>query len=826
MTETSLPSELPWREFARAPLVPAAVASFLGIIADRSFTLPVEASFVLAAVGLLAALLVRKHAALCIALGVFALAAAHHHLHRHHFAADDIGNFATPNITVTRLRGYVDEVPVIRRADHSEFLGPARRHDRASTTLSVHEIETIDGWQPASGLARLTIERVAESADDSVLDRITIGDEIEVVGLLSSPNHPGNPGERDYALIMQDKRTRAELRVTKGAESVTRLGEPAGWSFERALASLRGHFTKIIHETLTGSDEALARALLLGDGSATDRDDWDAFARTGVVHVLVISGQHLVVLAGAVWLFLRLLGVRRRHGAVFVILFITAYALLTGGQPSAMRATVMVAVLCGSLLVRRHASAANAVALAWLLLVILDPAEVVSTGSRLSFLSVFLLIWGAGRWFAPTPLTPVEQLYYEARPPWLNLLRAAARWLFVIYAVNLILTLGNTPLLIYSNNVAPAVSILIGPPVMLLTTVALLAGFVQLLLGLIWIPLAVPFAMITGVMLNASRDIVHFAERLPGGAIYVPDVPAWWVLGFYVLLIAAVLLLSRRLAFSLVLWTLLGFFSGPDRVTDELRITFLSVGHGGCTVLETPDGRVLMYDCGTMAGPETVRRVIAPFLWQRGIRRIDELFISHADLDHYNCVPELLKRFRVGQVTLTPSFSTKQNAEVAGVLRELDAKQVPRRIVSAGEVFTAGDVMIEVLHPPAEGPPGIENERSMVLLFTHANHTLLLTGDLEKAGTNFLLNQRPRSIDAFMAPHHGAKVAFPAALAQWADPTLVLVSRGAKSSPNEALSGRNVWDTHIHGAITLHSHASGFTAETFKTQERLVLKRR
>ena len=70
-----------------------------------------------------------------------------------------------------------------------------------------------------------------------------------------------------------------------------------------------------------------------------------------------------------------------------------------------------------------------------------------------------LLIWGAGRWFAETPPTPVEQLHYEARPPWLNLLRAFGRWLFVIYAVNLILTLGNTPLLIYSNNVAPAVSI-------------------------------------------------------------------------------------------------------------------------------------------------------------------------------------------------------------------------------------------------------------------------------------------------------------------------------------------------------------------------------
>src|SRR5207302_1504600 len=125
------------------------------------------------------------------------------------------------------------------------------------------------------------------------------------------------------------------------------------------------------------------------------------------------------------------------------------------------------------------------------------------------------------------------------------------------------------------------------------------------------------------------------------------------------------------------------------RERDEMRVAFLSVGHGGCVVIETPDGRVLLYDTGTASGPDVVRRVIAPYLWSRGISRIDELFLSHADLDHFNGVPELLKRFAVGQATLTPSFAEKLTPGVNVALDALDRHRVPRRIAKAGDRFTA-----------------------------------------------------------------------------------------------------------------------------------------
>lgn len=818
------PSEPPWREFARAPLVPPALGAAVGLAADRLLSVPFEASFAVALIGAIGVFIHRRRAWLGLFLLAAGLAAVHHHYHRNSFPADDLGNFATDSMAIVKIRGFIDEQPILRKADRSELFGPARRIDRAITVVTASSILQDDIWIPASGRVRVAIERDIANDDRGLLEELGIGDEVELVGLLSKPSSPGNPGERDYASLMLDQRIRSELRITKNAEGLTRLAESPGWSWGRMLATLRGKFTNILRETLPESDQPLARALLLGDMAATDQDDWDAFARTGVLHVLAISGQHLVILAGAVWWLLRFSHMPRGQGAWAVLILIVFYAALTGGRPSATRAAVMVTIFCVGIIVRRPVNLANAFALAWMIVVAIDPCEAISFGSLLSFIAVFVLIWCAARWVAPSELSPVEQLKQEARTSWERALRKIGRLILVAYAVNLIITFANMPLLIAMKNVAPPISILIGPPVIFLTTIALIAGFLQLVIGLISPLLAAPFALITGESLSLSKTIVTFSDNIPYGTVYVPDPPTWWVVGFYVLLVILVLMNSRshiKYWTVLVLWTLLGLVGIPARSTDELRITFLSVGHGGCTVIETPDGRVLVYDAGTMAGPNSVKHIVAPFLWHCGIRRIDELFLSHADLDHYNGVPQLLRRFPVGQVTLTPSFATKPTPEVAEVLVALDRYSVPRRIAVVGDSFTAGDVRIDVLHPPRDGPAGSENERSLVLKITHANHSILLTGDLEKTGTSMLLAQPPQLVDVMMAPHHGSPAAFPTALARWADPKLVVVCRGPRSGKLPLES----WDTWTHGAVTLRSHSTGLLAETFRTKERVVVKR-
>ncbi len=810
----------PWREFARAPLVPLAIAAGAGLLADRYGGASLHLEF-LAAVAGVAGWLAGWNRSPSFWLAVAALAAAHHNIYRNVFPSDDVGRFVEAQPAIVRIRGLLDQPPVIRRSN-SDLFGPARRVDRATTVIDATEIRDGSGnWLPVSGRLRLTVEQIVGQSDRRPYDAVRVGDEIEVTGQLSRPLPPGNPGEWDYAEHLLDDRIRGELRVTKADDAVTRLDE-RGRRFA-ILARLQGHFTKLIDDSFPPREAALARALLLGDGSAMNRDEWDAFARTGVIHVLAISGQHLVILAGFVWWTLRILGVRRRHGAFAVIAIVVGYAILTGLKPSAMRAAILIVAYCGGLLLRRPVHRANIFALAWLAVIAWSPTDPFSSGCQLSFISVFVLMWGTSRWLAPRELTPLEELLAESRSSFEKLLRGALRLLFVFYAITLVLTVTNAPLVMLRQNVVPPVGVLLGPPLIVLTSISLLAGFLLMIVGSI-----PPLSFIAGTGLSCCDSLVKFADDLPFSYVYVPTPSLWWVIGFYGLLAAYVLLADRRYLLGLVAWSCFGLIGLPKSATDELRVTFLAVGHGTCAVLELPDGRTFVYDAGSMAGPDAVRRIIAPYLWSRGIARIDELFLSHADLDHFNGVTELFRRFPVGQVTMTPSFATKETPEVMEVLLAIRERKIPSRIASAGDRFAAGDVSLEVLHPPREGPDGAENERSLVLHVKHGNHSILLTGDLEKAGAARVLGLPPVPCDVLVAPHHGSRSAFSPELVRWCSPSFVAVTRGNRAEtavrPGDA-GGAPVWDTWTSGAIAVRSNPTGLTAESFRRGERIVVKR-
>ncbi|HEY8504986.1 MAG TPA: ComEC/Rec2 family competence protein, partial [Gemmataceae bacterium] len=579
----------------------------------------------------------------------------------------------------------------------------------------------------------------------------------------------------------------------------------------------------------------VAAALLLGDATAMSGPEWDRYARAGVVHALAISGQHLVVLGWFAWFVLRLTGLRRRQAAAAVALFLLAYALLTGGRPAAMRAAVMVGVFCGGVLLVRPVLPANALACAWLAVLMLNPTDPFTPGCQLSFAATAVLM-AAASWFRRPELSPVEELTEESRPAWLRAVRELGRMTLVLYAVNLILWLAATPLIAHWNHVVSPVAVLVGPPVVLLSSLALVAGFLLLLALPLGGWLAAPFAWLTGTLLEMCQGLVGWANAAPGGCLFLAGPGLWWLAGFYAGLAALLLLAGtglpvRRWALTGgAAWLGVGLLAGIARpVADELRVTFLAVGHGGCTVLETPDGRVLLYDAGAITGPEVTRRRIAPFLWHRGVGRIDEVFLSHADLDHFNGLPDLLERFPVGQITLAGGFTARDSPGVELLLRRADELGVPVRTAVAGDRFAAGEVTLEVLHPPREGMEGDENVRSLVLRVTHAGHTILLTGDLEGPGLARVLNLPPGATDVLMAPHHGSRRSNTPELADTTRPRLVVSSQAAPLWPPRQPSPYEerripVLATHEHGAVTLLSHRGGLVVETFRGNQRWAVR--
>ncbi len=225
-----------------------------------------------------------------------------------------------------------------------------------------------------------------------------------------------------------------------------------------------------------------------------------------------------------------------------------------------------------------------------------------------------------------------------------------------------------------------------------------------------------------------------------------------------------------------------------------------------------------------MGDPTVGRRIIAPALWSHGISRIDTVFLSHADQDHYNGLSDLLDRFTIGTVRIPPGFGGPANPRAVQLIHEVRAHRIPVRETSAPEAWESGGVRFTIQHPPSGWyPDASDNARSLVLDVAHGDRHLLLTGDLEQMGLiELIAHPRPDPPpDVFMAPHHGGKSANPASLYQWANPRSVIVSqRPLPVGSNDALAPLErrdlpLWRTWRDGAIRLQWTADGIVARGF-----------
>ena len=209
---------------------------------------------------------------------------------------------------------------------------------------------------------------------------------------------------------------------------------------------------------------------------------------------------------------------------------------------------------------------------------------------------------------------------------------------------------------------------------------------------------------------------------------------------------------------------------------NELRCTFLSVGHGTCAVIELPDDRVLLYDCGRMGVPQTGVSIVSEFLWHRRISRIDGVILSHADADHYNLLPGLLERFHVGEVFVSPLMFNSDSPGVSVLRSAISDAHIPVRTLKTDDVlrFAGGPspsitdshsvaehsvaehsvaehsvaehsvAELRVLHPLPQGVRGSDNANSLVIEVDYQGRTILLPGDLEPPGLQDVIAETKR----------------------------------------------------------------------------------
>lgn len=559
------------------------------------------------------------------------------------------------------------------------------------------------------------------------------GERWQMTVRLKRPHGNLNPHGFDYEAFLFERGLRATGYIRPSPQN-RRLDafvlRPNYW-IERLREDIRERFARVLEDRAYAG---VLVALVIGDQRAIDSELWQVYNRTGTTHLMSISGLHVTMVAGlAYWLvswgWRRVPGLVLRlpaqkaaavggWGAAF------AYCLLAGFGVPAQRTLYMLTVVALALWRNRAHSASRVLALALLIVVVLDPWAVLAAGFWLSFAAVAVLFYaGAGRIGSPHWLRS-----------WLS-----SQWAVTIGLIPLLLALFHQFSLVspLANAVAiPAISLVVTPLALIATAVPFdpLLGLCHWLLGLLMLLLQSLAALPAAVWQQAVPQPWAVAAALAGCAVMLlpSGFPARWA--------------GAAMVLPLVL------IAPPRPPPGTVVATALDVGQGLAVHIQTAD-HDLLYDTGPQFSPEanSGNRIILPYLRARGVSRLDGLVVSHADTDHEGGAASIVEGLPVGWLASSLPSSHP--------LRALGADHRP---CFAGQRWNWDGVEFEFLHPAWEAyaaPPPKSNDSSCVLAVRSAGGSVLLTGDIEAESESLLLARAHAHVaaDMLLAPHHGSR---------------------------------------------------------------------
>jgi competence protein ComEC len=550
---------------------------------------------------------------------------------------------------------------------------------------------------------------------------------------------------------------------------------PPAW-----IDAARAHVRRRIEATFAADMAPLARALVLGetDLEAADRD---AFRRSGLAHLLAVSGTHLVIAVVALVRAMRALLVRirplaERHdvgraAAVLGAALAWVYADFAGGGGSAMRAAAM---LCCGLLARALGRRPCALrAFAWSLLggALAEPLALCDLSFVLSLCATGGLLLAQA---------PAQRLCRRRSAPLRAVLGSAAATLAATTACApvLLATGPELPLLgIVANVIAAPIGELAALPVCLAH--ALLA----------WAPLCERGAAIVG---GGALELVQVAAHVSAaaGGLALPPPTAWQLAAALVTAAACFGAASRRkvvLAVGAVALLVLELVARRAGSTPgRLRVTVLDVGQGDGLLLDMPDGRLVLVDGGGIPGAavDLGDRVVLPVLRARRRGRIDVAVLTHPHPDHYGGFFSTLARVDVGEVW--DGGLAHGGGEAARGLAVLAARGIPIRRPDdlCNRPRSFGDATIQVLAPcPAPHPERNVNDASLVLRVSLGDHVALLTGDAEAASEGDLVAEQGDRLraDFLKVGHHGSLTSTTAPFLAAVAPRVAAISCGVRN---------------------------------------------
>lgn len=706
----------------------------------------------------------------------------------------------------------------MKHADYADFYGkiyksPLRGHDKDYLFLKAEKVSYQNKEEKIKGNLRVAVPHSSEFPSKL---NFFIHDKIKVSARLLPQKGFRNfkNSSLDMYLKTQNIHNRAS---TKSPLLVEKIEDGKKYFPLRLLSYIRQKLQQKIEEHFSSSEDdslspqgGVLEALLLGERGRIPLRVTRSLQRAGLYHLFAISGAHIAIISFLLFSVFRLFRVPTRTSFLLLIFFLIFYAFLVEGRPSVMRATIMTLAFLFGKLIWRDVNLINTISMSAFILLLINPLSLFSLGFELTFAATFSIILFFPKIIKYLPKLPLR--------------------ISEIFAVSLTAQLGVLPFVVSSFNRVTFSSLILNLAALPLLGLIMASGYIFLPLSFVSPSLAQPLAKGIKFLINLLTNSSHLFDSVSFISYRIPTPHLFTIIGYSLFLY--LLLLPPRikrqnlislLCFLLFVAVLISYpFPSTSR---NLKLTFIDVGQGDSILAEFPGKKKMLIDGGGI--PEGTfdigESVVSPFLWDKGIKKIDYLILTHAHPDHINGLKAIARNFRIGEYweSLIPL-----NSEPYAEFKELIPPSVPQKRFFRHHTHLEGDVRIEVLHPQQGNPyvQTVHNDQSLVLRISYGQTSFLLTGDIEiHSEREILENVSEIKCQVLKSPHHGSKSSSSIPFLQKIAPRIVVISVGEGNRyglpDQEVLQryqeiGTKIYRTDLHGAVEVSSDGQRISIRT------------
>ncbi len=601
-------------------------------------------------------------------------------------------------------------------------------------------------------------------------------DKVMLFSRLQAPPGERNPGEFDYKKYLAAQGIFAIVNIKSEKEILAVI--PADHvSLARAICLAKSKLNHIIEILYDGQRQALMKGLLLGLRSEISADVKESFMRSGVIHVLAISGLHVGYIIIILFALFGLMRVPYRLQIFLVIFCLFLYNLLIGFESPIVRSSLMATIFLLGQLKQRPVDVLNVLSAAALIILIFNPEELFQASFQLSFAAIMSMVY----------IYQKLKNYLSAACIFNKLMQHKIGEKGVtLFLISLAAQLGTLPITAFYFEQISLISLLSNLIVIPLSGIIIAYGFVSLIFFFVSIHAAALLAAANSLCIEILIFLTKIAANLPLSALTIASMGLLAVMLYYVGLFLC-LNLDKQAVRKMVVFSLLIFANAAmwrSIFVDKkwMQVIFFDVGQGDAALIEFPDGENMLIDAGPhVDGFDAAEFFLLPYFRRNSIHQLSSVVLSHADNDHIGGMPSIFRKMKVNHLFDTGLF---HQSEVCSTYKQLvDSLGLTQHFINQPQrMDSCTGYGVFFIHPTFEFWKKYQtdiNNNSLTVKIIFGRRSFLFLGDVEMEAEAALLNYGDLlKAEVLKIPHHGSETSSTLALLKIVRPKFAVISLG------------------------------------------------